>query len=105
MNFLNILAILKNLKSLEIDFAYFRRIKDRGLAEIGDFAAKMPNLASFKLKLEGTKKITDKGFAKFQENILASNTIRTLELKFDFTNISEANVKELENMFASKKFL
>ena len=65
----------------------------------------MPNLGSFKLGLEGAKKISDKGFAKFQENILNSKTLRFLELKFIYTNISEATVKHLEKMFAPKKLL
>ena len=88
-----------------MDFEYFRRLKNCGLAEIGDFAVKMPNLGSFRLELQGAKQITDKGFARFQENILTSKTLKFLELRFNLTNISDAHVKELENMFAPKKLL
>ena len=105
MNFLYILNRLENLKSLELMFEYFRRLKDRGLAGIGDFAAKMPNLGSFGLGLQGAKQITDKGFAKFQENILTSKTLKVLQLGFLYTNTSEASVKGLENMFAPEKLL
>jgi len=75
------------------------------LAEIGDFAAKMPNLASFGLGLDYNKRLTDKGFAKFQENILASKTIKSLKLRLNNTSITEAKVKDLEKIFACKNLL
>jgi len=101
---LNILPNFRYLTSLNIEFQYFRRLKDRGLAEIGDVVAKMPNLADFALILAGSKQITEKGFTKFQQNILTSNSLKSLTLQFHWTNISDSTVLNLENIFKQKGF-